>query len=103
MSYTKESLLAHYATGDIHEFRQIDGWMDKSGGIDTEMHPDEDGDYLITSQTTELRHSHESLAVRIFIHEGTDPKDVARLIRKMLDWIERDPKLFSWEEKEASD
>lgn len=94
---SKESLLEHYATGDIHKFTQIDGWLisNTKTNIGDLMETDKDGDSLIAGKTEELRHSPSALAVRIFVHEGTERRDAVRLIRKMLNWIERDSELLS--------
>lgn len=101
---TKESILAHYATGDVHKFKQIDGWLfgEPNANKGTLGATDEDGDCLNAGETVELRHSSAALAVRMFIHEGTCPKDAVRLVRKMLDWVERSPELLSWEDMGAS-
>ena len=94
---TKEQLLAHYATGDVHKFRQIDGWIlgYKNANEGTLQATDNDGDCITSAETWELRHMPASLAVRIFIHEGTDHEDAVRLIKKMLGDLERDPELLN--------
>lgn len=106
---SKETLLEHYATGDVHKFTQVDGWLlsDRKINIGGLLETDNDGDCLNAGKTAELRHSSAALAVRIFIREGTDHEDAVRLIRKMLGLVEQCPDLMSPDyftyHKEAAD
>lgn len=78
---TKEELINHYAGGDIHKFTQIDGW---TGDIaDSLIKTDKDDDWICLGETYELRRSPKELAVRVFIHEGTERKDALRLLEKI--------------------
>ena len=91
----KKELLDHYATGDVHRFLQMDGWLLPHGGDDV-MRPDEDGDWLCSGITDELRKSEKNLAVRIQIHEGTKHEDAVRLLEKMLAWLQTDRFLWKY-------
>ena len=83
----KKELLEHYAKGDVHRFLQLDGWTNVGDGDDV-MRPDEDGDHIMFGGAEELRHSGKDLAVRVFIHEGTEHKVAIRLLKKLLMTLE---------------
>lgn len=88
---TKEELINHYAGGDIHKFTQIDGW---TGDIaDSLIRTDKDNDWICLSETCELRRSPKELAVRVFIHEGTERKDALRLLEKIRAKIQQRPNM----------
>ena len=90
---TKEELIAHYACGDIHTFIQIDGWTGDNIADDL-VRVDEDNDWLCMSECCELRRSPKELAVRIFIHKGTERKDALRLMEKIRAWIKQRPEMM---------
>jgi hypothetical protein len=68
---------------------QLDGH--KVGGGDDIMPPDEDGHCLMGGETYELRNISGSphLPVRAEIYEDAEKQEVAALLRKMADWVER--------------
>jgi len=78
----------HAITGDVHAFTQYDGFMLEHDG-DCVMHPDEDGDCLMSTSTFDLRHSGSDLAVRVQIHKGTSHADAVRLMKKLTKWVEK--------------
>ncbi|KXB08428.1 hypothetical protein AKJ56_01355 [candidate division MSBL1 archaeon SCGC-AAA382N08] len=83
----KEELLEKYAKErrDVHKFIQFDGWNVRNG--DDFVKPDEDGDWLCSSKTYELRASPADLAVRTFIHKGAMREETIRLLEKILESV----------------
>jgi len=97
---SKETLLRHYANPHkkVQRFFQLDCFIDQPE-YDDVMKPDEDGDCLMGGVTNELRTCGEELAVRIQIHEKTDPKTAIRLLKKALSWLETDEIFFNPDNK----
>ena len=78
-----------------HGFVQLDGFHFADGIGDDVFRPDQDHDSLMAGRTVELRASNAELAVRVLIHDGTDPAIAVRLLRKLSDWYERSPDIGS--------
>jgi hypothetical protein len=83
---TREQLMAGYAARAPQLFVRYDGWPDMPP--DDDMPPDEDGDALCSGHTVELMNG---AGVRVLIDPATDPKDAARILRKIADSVERYP------------
>lgn len=79
------SLLLDYARKQPRDYLQLDGF----GGVhpdDDVLQADGDGDSLTSSWQTELRHGPPE--VRVQILADTIREDAARLLRKLLEWLE---------------
>ena len=79
----KAALLSKYAKRVPKEFVQYDGWLDAYG--DSVMHPDGDGDAMMSLHTFELMYGTDC---RVLIPVGADGLATARLLRKIAAWIE---------------
>lgn len=84
----KRILLEKYGEKDPNAFTQLDGFVVGRDSVDSVMCPDDEGDCLFGSTTTELMHGAD---VRIFIKKGTSPNDAIRLIGKLGDWLSLAP------------
>lgn len=71
----------------VRQFFQVDGWANVEPG-DCVMVPDSDGDVLMGGRTKEPQRSETT--VRILIAADAKRDDVLRIIRKQLQWCERD-------------
>ena len=91
----KQNKLKNYLEGHVRAFTQFDGYPKKYHDILADpgwiMSPDKDGD-IINGDTKayEIRKSGVELAVRVQISEPTTKEDAVRLLKKIIDWIERD-------------
>ena len=91
----KERLLEKYLKGHVRVFTQFDGYPKKYHDLLAEpdwlMSPDKDGDILTGNHRAhEIRKSGVELGVRVQISEPTTKEDAVRLLKKIIDWIERD-------------
>lgn len=77
----KKRLLDHYEQREPLAFLKLDGFVECPAG-DPVVEPDEDGDCLFKSWTWELR---SGIPVRLQVLDGTDKRDVVRVLRKMID------------------
>ena len=93
---TKEELLAHYATGEVYQYIQMDGDYGRAPNMTGIDASDENGDTVYGAISYALRHI--KLPVRVQFLRGTDLVDVVRLLRKMVDWLEKDP---DWVERQC--
>jgi hypothetical protein len=84
--------LSHYSRRDPKTFLQLDGFHVTNGGDDV-MRPDEDGDCLHASPTTELMYG---AAVRVLIPGDTDRKVAIRQLKKLAKWLKRNPDLMDY-------
>jgi hypothetical protein len=82
---TTAELLSHYAKKEPRAFRQFDGFLDCWG--DDVMHADDDGDALMGRATWELMNT--EVGIRVLVPIGTTSADALRLLRKIINWIER--------------
>ncbi len=85
----KSQRLAHYLEREPVLFHQIDGFNPPSCPVPDTY--DDDGDELFCGHTYELMSG--GPAVRVLITDGTDREVAVRLLRKMVDWLEREPDL----------
>jgi hypothetical protein len=84
----KQRALEHYARLDApNRFVQLDGFAAREP--DCVMRPDADGDCLFSGRTEELFGG--GWDVRVLMSEGVTPEAAVRLLRKLADWVERDP------------
>lgn len=81
----KSRLLAEAAKKTPHKYEQFDGFSDLIE--DSVMRPDPEGDTIFSSWCWELRSG--GIPVRVQILAGTSKADSIRLLRKILDCIER--------------
>jgi hypothetical protein len=81
---TKLECLQHYTDREPKKFVQLDCWA--CDGWDDVIRPDGDGHGLTGGVTTELMHGS---TVRILILPDTKPAEVAAMLRKAADWVER--------------
>jgi hypothetical protein len=73
----------------LRDFVQLDGWADGTHKMcDSIMRCDDDGDILMGGTTREPQQS--GTTVRVYIEAGARLDDVLRIIRKQLEWLERD-------------
>jgi hypothetical protein len=79
----KAELLAKYAQRQALLFHQFDGFLDSADDFSDQG----DGDSIFSRSTYELR---KGIDVRIQILDGTTKEDAVRILRKMVDWIDRD-------------
>lgn len=86
MRETKEGLLKHYATKEPKQFYQVDGFY-MPEGEDSFMHPDTDGDCIMSGERTELMTA--TWDVRVLIPESTSKETAIRMLEKIKEWIER--------------
>jgi hypothetical protein len=91
---TKAELLSHYARKEPRAFRQFDGFLNCWG--DDLLHADDDGDALTGGATWELMNT--DVGVRVLIPAGTTSADARRLLRKIIDLIERSEDIVPLEE-----
>ncbi len=82
--------LAHYAQREPKHFLQFDCFYMPGGG-DSDMHPDENGDYTTANSTVELIHGS---TVRVLIPHDTDPVVAVRQLKKIAKWLKREPMLI---------
>jgi hypothetical protein len=80
----KARLLLDAAEKDVHQFLQIDGFMDMWG--DDVTRPDSDGDCISSLEVDELRRLHD--VVRIQIPIDCKRQDALRILRKMVQALE---------------
>ncbi len=101
---TKQVLLAKYESREPREFIQVDGWHSgKSHRHWTGYNwisTDDDGHSKVRSHTVELMHGAH---VRVLIQPDTSATETAALLRKIADWIEREPRMLvnRWELERA--
>lgn len=74
--------MEHYAGKEPCKFLQFDGFALGKGVRDDVIHPDADGDGLMSHVSYDLMSGFH--AVRIMITAGTSKKDALRLIEKLL-------------------
>jgi len=91
----KHDKLEHYLEGHVRAFTQFDGYPLKYHDLLADpgwlMSPDKDGDILTGNHRAyEIRKSDVTLGVRVQISEPTTKEDAIRLLKKMIEWIERD-------------
>jgi len=89
---SKNEKLKHYSTREPFEFIQFDCFQDVEAG-DGVVRPDEDRDCLFCGRTTELMSG--VTAIRVLLHPDMKPEDVARGLRKIIEWIQREPELLA--------
>ena len=94
----KEEKLQHYSGKPLTEFIQFDVFTDQEK--DAVMNPDEDKECCFKSMTEELMTGY--YAVRILIKPGTSKKVALRALRKISNWIEKDPGLLQREKDDDS-
>lgn len=82
---TKVGLLAKYLNRPITEFQQYDAFINSHR--DSVFVPDDDGDCLFGTETSELMHG---ASVRVLIRPDEKKADVVRSLLKITDWINRD-------------
>lgn len=81
---TRSELLAAYARKPIQRFAQMDAHINQEW--DDVIRPDDEGDGLTAGVAYDLANCD---AVRVRFPDGTAREDVARALRKILDWVER--------------
>jgi hypothetical protein len=69
----------------LKPLRQYDGFLNVEA--DSVTHPDSDNDQLMAETTYELM---RGASVRILIDPSLTPKQAARLLRKITNWIKED-------------
>ena len=79
----KAELLAKYAQRQALLFHQFDGFLNSADDLSDVG----DGDAIFSGSTYELRNG---IDVRIQILDGTTKEDAVRILRKMVESIERD-------------
>lgn len=87
----RSKLLAKYARKPIGRLHQFDCFLEAAG--DSIVRPDCDGDALFGGTTEELRNLTNGL-IRIQFAVGTKHADAVRAIRKLANWLERNPDLL---------
>ena len=82
----KGELLAHYARRKPYQYLQLDGFT----GIPVEdvMCGDDDGYAVCMTQTWELRTG--NIPVRVHVLAGTSKADTVALLRRILNWVEKE-------------
>ncbi len=97
---TKQALLAEYESREPREFIQVDGWhrgnSHRHWTGNQWISTDDDGHSMVRSHTVELMHGAH---VRVLIQPDTSATETAALLRKIADWIEREPRMLMdrWE------
>jgi hypothetical protein len=86
---TKQELLDHYARREPQAFMQLDGF-DCPG--DSFSDP-ETGLALSGTETWELMRGAD---VRILVKAEADREKVLRILREMVDWVEKSKNIFTW-------
>ena len=86
--WSKEGLLAHYATREPKPFVQIDGWI---GGDDVIV-TDDDGLGMTFGFTTELMNGS---AVRLLIKPDSDPRKIVGLLQRVIEEVEERPETIA--------
>ena len=86
----KANLLFIATQSSPHFFHQVEGFV---GLREDDQDGDDDNDYLESSNTWELSYQSPPSTVRVLIHEGTDTKDILRLLKKIRRLIKSRPDL----------
>ncbi len=94
----KQGLLAHYAERDPQSFFQFDAFIDVEGDADSMMHPDHEGDCVLSGVTQELMTG--ACAVRVLITPGTSPEKASDLLHKIAGYVAKDGFTFHQPELE---
>ena len=81
---------SHYTKRDPKSILQLEGFHVTQGGDDV-LRPDEDGDCLHAGPPVVLIHG---VTVRVRIPEDAALKDAIRQLKKLADWLERNPDLM---------
>jgi hypothetical protein len=87
MEGARATLLLKYACREPRRFIQHDAFFPPDDSDDL-VRPDEDGDCILSGRTTELMGS--PFSVRVLVEPQADPGMVARMLRKIAGYIERD-------------
>jgi hypothetical protein len=82
----RSELIAKYADRPVNHYYQFDGFV--HAPHDDILRPDEDGDALFAGETYELMAY--NFGVRVLIPDSISPRDAARTLTKVADWVERD-------------
>jgi hypothetical protein len=90
-------LLEHYIECDPQAFIQYDGFNPPTMPVEPE-NADADGDEIWATTTNELHKS--GVTVRVFVQPGAPSDAAARMLRKIADWIEREPDLLAGEDRD---
>ena len=85
----KAKLITHYMGKKPKDFVQIDAFL--TDGRDSEMTPDEDGDWISWGMRTELMSGSHA---RVLMPMDADASAASRQLRKMADIVESQGKLF---------
>jgi len=88
MPKAKVNKLLDYCEKDPRKFIQYDAFVNVEHGDDV-VKPDKNGDSLFNSNTIELMTG--NIGVRVLIVPGTTREITLRVLRKIADWIEREP------------
>jgi hypothetical protein len=89
----------------MRDFIQFDGWANHgppNDHSDVAFRTDDDGDVCLAGKRRDPQRS--GTTIRIQIADGADPADVLRVLRKLVDWIERNdaeairPAYWNWGE-----
>lgn len=94
MDNEKQKLLAKYAKRNVNIFYQVDFWTGVEPG-DCIMVPDREGDCLTAIKPS--RELMDGSVVRVLIRQNTSQADAVRGLKKILQWVERDPDLVEVE------
>lgn len=86
---SKDDLLKHYSEREPTRFVQFDVFVRAEG--DDLIHPDKDGDWLSCGVTHELMTPIER--VRVLVTNGVTQEEAVRALKKVTEWIEKDPSL----------
>jgi hypothetical protein len=86
--YLKKQLLKEAERKKSRFFHQVDGFV-ANMLADSLIHPDEDGDLIVTGNTWELINSDNE--VRVLFHQDGKPEDVIRLLEKILKFLKNHP------------
>ena len=89
--WSKEGLLAHYATREPKSFVQFDGWYGGKWAGDSVIATDETGRSMTSGLTTELMCGAD---MRLLIEPGAAPNEIVALLNQAAEWITRSPDIL---------